>query len=98
MFNDCRLCGQAFTKNAEERQPAKPERQELLALAAKLRAVGDIQTAQRLEEIAPAPAQDSMLLKAWNASKNAVAQKTNQHAALVAKVARWTAELAQARQ
>ena len=38
------------------------------------------------------------LHKARNASKNAVAQKTNQHAALVAKVARWTAELGQARQ
>ena len=43
VFNDriikepyCRLCGQAFAKNATERQPAKPERQELLALVSKL--------------------------------------------------------------
>ena len=54
--------------------------------------MGDIQTAQRLEEIAPTPAQET------NASKNVVALKTNQHVALAVKVARWTAALAQARQ
>ena len=61
-------------------------------LGPELPAVGDIQTAPRLEEIAAQETLDpSRLLKAWNASKNAVAQKTNQHAAPVAKVARWTA-------
>ena len=97
-----RYCGQAFASTASAQQPSKLERQKLLALAARLRAVGDTQTAERLEEIAPAqeapgPSCPSRLLKAWNASKNAVAQKTNQHAAMVAKVARWTVELAQAK-
>ena len=59
---------------------------------------GDEHTAQRLEEIAPAPEQPNptsptRLLKAWNAAKNAVAQKANQHAAVVDKVARWSVEL-----
>ena len=85
------------------RSKSQPERQELLALAAKLRAVGDEQTAQRLEEIAPAPEQTNptspkRLLKAWNAAKNAAAQKTNQHAAMVDKVSRWSVELDKARQ
>ena len=79
------------------------ERQELLALAARLRAVGDVQTAQRLEEIALAPEQPNptsptRLLKAWNAAKNAVVQKTHQHAAMLDKVARWSVELEKARQ
>ena len=63
----------------------------------------DEQTAQRLEEVAPAPEQPNptsptRLLKAWNAAKNAVAEKTNQHAAMVDKVARWSVELEKARQ
>ena len=38
------------------------------------------------------------LPKASNAAKNAVAQKTNQHAAMVDKVDRWSVELEKARQ
>ena len=71
VFNDriskephCRYCGQAFTSTGAAQQP-KRERQELLALAAELRAIGDTQTAQRLEE----PSSPTRLLKAWNASK-----------------------------
>ena len=100
VFNDridsephCRYCGQAFN-SATSPQDSKADRQELLALAAR---------ALRLEEIAPAPEQPnptspSRLLKAWNAARNAVAQKTNQHAAMVDKVARWSVELEKARQ
>ena len=68
----------------------------MLALAARLRAMGDEQTALRLEEIALAPEQ-SQPNAAWNAAKYTVEQKTNQHAAMVDKVARWTVELEKAR-
>ena len=61
VFNDridaephCRYCGQAFNSTTNP-QHSKPDRQESLAMAARLRAVGDEQTALRLEEIAPAP-------------------------------------------
>ena len=82
VFNDridsephCKYCGQAFSATTSPHH-SKLDRQELLALAARLRAMGDEQTALRLEEIAPAPehpqpnpTSPSRLLKAWNAAK-----------------------------
>ena len=45
---------QAFASTASAQQPSRPELEKLLSLATELRAVGDTQTAERLEEIAPA--------------------------------------------
>ena len=63
VFNDridsephCRYCGQAFNATTSPHH-SNPDRQEFLALATRLRAMGDEHTALRLEEIAPAPEQ-----------------------------------------